>query len=92
MPEQAVCVFDLDHTLVNSPLDLRAVGREDGSDQLLVGAEAVKRRGVEQRDAAVERRAQDRLGDVPRRRRGVGMAEIHAPQPEGRHAEWAETT
>ena len=23
-----VCVFDLDHTLVNSPLDLRAVGRE----------------------------------------------------------------
>jgi len=24
----AVCVFDLDHTLVNSPLDLHAVGRE----------------------------------------------------------------
>jgi len=24
----AVCVFDLDHTLVDSPLDLRAVGRE----------------------------------------------------------------
>jgi len=24
----AVCVFDLDHTLVNSPLDLRAVARE----------------------------------------------------------------
>ncbi|HEX4995369.1 MAG TPA: HAD-IA family hydrolase [Methylomirabilota bacterium] len=24
----AVCVFDLDHTLVNSPLDLRAVGRD----------------------------------------------------------------
>ena len=24
----SVCVFDLDHTLVNSPLDLRAVGRE----------------------------------------------------------------
>ncbi|HKA63746.1 MAG TPA: HAD-IA family hydrolase [Methylomirabilota bacterium] len=24
----AVCVFDLDHTLVSSPLDLRAVGRE----------------------------------------------------------------
>ncbi|HEY7653277.1 MAG TPA: HAD-IA family hydrolase [Methylomirabilota bacterium] len=24
----AVCVFDLDHTLVNSPLDLKAVGRE----------------------------------------------------------------
>src|SRR5262245_50520858 len=23
----AVCVFDLDHTLVDSPLDLRAVGR-----------------------------------------------------------------
>lgn len=23
-----VCVFDLDHTLINSPLDLRAVGRE----------------------------------------------------------------
>ena len=28
MPNPAVCVFDLDHTLVNSPLDLRAVGRE----------------------------------------------------------------
>lgn len=26
--EAAVCVFDLDHTLVSSPLDLRAVGRE----------------------------------------------------------------
>ena len=26
--DSAVCVFDLDHTLVNSPLDLRAVGRE----------------------------------------------------------------
>jgi phosphoglycolate phosphatase len=26
--DPAVCVFDLDHTLVNSPLDLRAVGRE----------------------------------------------------------------
>ncbi|HXJ82906.1 MAG TPA: HAD family hydrolase [Candidatus Methylomirabilis sp.] len=26
--ESAVCVFDLDHTLVSSPLDLRAVGRE----------------------------------------------------------------
>ena len=25
---RAVCVFDLDHTLVSSPLDLRAVGRE----------------------------------------------------------------
>jgi len=24
----AVCVFDLDHTLVDSPLDLHAVGRE----------------------------------------------------------------
>ena len=23
-----VCVFDLDHTLVSSPLDLKAVGRE----------------------------------------------------------------
>ena len=28
MPDRTVCVFDLDHTLVNSPLDLRAVGRE----------------------------------------------------------------
>ena len=28
MSDQAVCVFDLDHTLVDSPLDLRAVGRE----------------------------------------------------------------
>ena len=28
MPDPAVCVFDLDHTLVDSPLDLRAVGRE----------------------------------------------------------------
>ena len=28
MPDLAVCVFDLDHTLVNSPLDLHAVGRE----------------------------------------------------------------
>src|SRR5262245_8010929 len=26
--ETPVCVFDLDHTLVSSPLDLRAVGRE----------------------------------------------------------------
>ena len=28
MSDPAVCVFDLDHTLVDSPLDLRAVGRE----------------------------------------------------------------
>ncbi len=28
MTRTAVCVFDLDHTLVNSPLDLRAVARE----------------------------------------------------------------
>ena len=28
MPDPAVCVFDLDHTLVASPLDLRAVARE----------------------------------------------------------------
>lgn len=28
MTDPAVCVFDLDHTLVDSPLDLRAVGRE----------------------------------------------------------------
>ena len=28
MLDLAVCVFDLDHTLVNSPLDLHAVGRE----------------------------------------------------------------
>jgi len=28
VPTTAVCVFDLDHTLVSSPLDLRAVGRE----------------------------------------------------------------
>ena len=27
-PSPPVCVFDLDHTLVSSPLDLRAVGRE----------------------------------------------------------------
>src|SRR5262245_18815125 len=27
-PGVSVCVFDLDHTLVDSPLDLRAVGRE----------------------------------------------------------------
>ncbi len=28
MSDLAVCVFDLDHTLVDSPLDLHAVGRE----------------------------------------------------------------
>ncbi len=28
MPDPAVCVFDLDHTLVDSPLDLGKVGRE----------------------------------------------------------------
>ena len=28
MSESPVCVFDLDHTLVSSPLDLRAVARE----------------------------------------------------------------
>ena len=28
MTEPAVCVFDLDHTLVSSPLDLRAVARD----------------------------------------------------------------
>ncbi len=28
MTTPAICVFDLDHTLVDSPLDLRAVGRE----------------------------------------------------------------
>jgi len=28
VPGRAVCVFDLDHTLVSSPLDLRAVARE----------------------------------------------------------------
>ena len=28
MTDLSVCVFDLDHTLVNSPLDLRAVSRE----------------------------------------------------------------
>jgi phosphoglycolate phosphatase len=27
-PDPAVCIFDLDHTLVSSPLDLKAVGRE----------------------------------------------------------------
>lgn len=28
MPDRPVCVFDLDHTLIRSPLDLRAVARE----------------------------------------------------------------
>ena len=28
MPDPVICVFDLDHTLVSSPLDLRAVARE----------------------------------------------------------------
>jgi len=36
MPGPPVCVFDLDHTLVNSPLDLRAVSRE--IEALLLGA------------------------------------------------------
>jgi len=70
--------------------DVGAVRLEDRADELLVGAESIEGCGVEQRDAAIERRAQDRLGDVPRRRRGVGVAEVHASQPEGRDAEWAE--
>jgi phosphoglycolate phosphatase len=28
VPHPAICVFDLDHTLISSPLDLRAVARE----------------------------------------------------------------
>ena len=44
------------------------------ADQLLVGAEAVQRRGIEMRDAQIERAADHALGDVARLRRPVAHA------------------
>lgn len=60
---------------------------EHASEQLLVGAEAVEGRGVEEIDAGIERREEYTLGHVGRRRRAVGVAQVHASLADRRDAE-----
>jgi len=76
-----VCVFDLDHTLVNSPLDLRAVGREmevfirargvtvPERELRWSGAELL---GLVRQDAA---QLEDELMQIPQRHERAAMAE-----------------
>ena len=64
------------HAALAGQRDPLAVRLQHPADQRLVGAEAVQRRGVEQRDARVERREQQRARPArpaaARRRRGSG--------------------
>ena len=79
-----------EHPALAGQHDIGAMRLEDGAEELLVGAESIEGGGVEHRDAALERRAQDAFRHIPWRRRGVGVAQVHAPEPEGRDAERAE--
>ena len=72
----------------NSPhllatIDVVGASAENRADQLLVGAEAVQRRGIEMRDAQIERAADHALGDFARLRRPVAMRKIHAAEADG---------
>ncbi len=78
---ESVCVFDLDHTLVNSPLDLRAVGREMEAFIRARGATVPERElrwsgaellGLVRQDAA---HLEDELMQIPRRHERAAMAE-----------------
>ena len=48
-----------EHPALAGEHDVGAMRLEDGAEELLVGAESIEGRGVEHRDAAIERRAQD---------------------------------
>lgn len=54
------------------------------ADQLLVGAEAVQRRGIEMVHAQIERAQQQAGRRLGRRRHAIGMAEVHAAQTDRR--------
>ncbi|HEY4908095.1 MAG TPA: hypothetical protein VIJ73_01245, partial [Methylomirabilota bacterium] len=78
---EPVCVFDLDHTLVNSPLDLRAVGREMEAFIRARGVTVPERElrwsgaellGLVRQDAA---HLEDELMQIPRRHERAAMAE-----------------
>ena len=78
------------HAALAGKHELRAVRFHHPPDQRLVGAEAVQRRGVEQRHSRIQRVQQQTFGRLGRRWRAVGMAQVHAAQPDGRDLEGAD--
>ena len=70
------------HAALAAQHDLRAFGLQALADELLVGAEAIQRRGVEQRDAEVERVVQELRTLFRPRRHAIGVAQVHAAQPD----------
>ena len=78
------------HAALAAQRDALAVRLQHPAYQRLIGAEAVQRRGVEQRDARIQRLQQQPLGIGHRRRRAVGVAQVHAAQPDGRDVERAD--
>ena len=64
--------------------DLVANGLERLADELLVGERAVHLRGVEERDAALDRRADQRDHFLPVGDRADSLAHAHAAEPDRR--------
>ena len=60
------------------------------ADQPLVGAQAVKRRGIEQGDAEIERAVEQRRPLFIARSPTISMAEIHAAEPDRRDGKGAD--
>ena len=67
--------------------DLRSMRFEHPAHQRFIGAKAVQRGGVDQRHTQVEGAQQKSLRLINRRRRAIGVAQIHAAQPDGRDRE-----
>ena len=79
--EDSLAVHDVEHALAGER-ELRAAGHDAG-DEALVGASAVQRGGVEERDAQVERAVDHphrfALGQDP----AVAVVEVHAAEADG---------
>ena len=78
------------HAAFAGQRDFAAMRLQHLPEQRFVRAKAIQRRRVEQRDACIQRGEQHALGLLARRRRAVGMAEIHAAQTDRAHSERAE--
>ncbi len=80
---------DAGHAALADQGDLVAHRLQERPDQFLIAAETVEAGGVEMVDAQIQRLLQQRVALLQRRRRAVGVAEIHAAEADLGDVEWS---
>ena len=89
--EHAPAIAHVEHALAGEG-ELGPAVHHRAPEQLLVATAAVKRRRVEQGHAAIQRVVEQPGALVLWRRHAVGVAQIHAAEPDRRHRERPDST